>query len=234
MLLDLIQTALSGGEIRWLLISFLLSLPVILFSLSFHEYAHAFAAHKMGDQTARNFGRLTLNPAKHLDPMGTLCMLVFGFGWAKPVPVNARNFDDPRKGMALTSVAGPLSNLLLAFVSLFFSMLWNSLVLPLTIQGGETLFYLAYFFGVLLDTMHWMNLYLALFNLLPIPPLDGSRLLLVILPDKVYFGIMKYEQITYILVIVLLATGILTGALSTVSGWISLGMQTVIGWLPFL
>ncbi len=234
MLLDLIQTALSGGEIRWLLISFLLSLPVILFSLSFHEYAHAFAAHKMGDQTARNFGRLTLNPAKHLDPMGTLCMLVFGFGWAKPVPVNARNFDDPRKGMALTSVAGPLSNLLLAFVSLFFSMLWNSLVLPLTIQGGETLFYLAYFFGVLLDTMHWMNLYLALFNLLPIPPLDGSRLMMMILPEKWYFSLMQYERYTYLIVIVLLATGILSGALSTVSDWISIGMRTVIGFLPFV
>jgi len=225
---------MSGGEIRWLLVSFLLSLPVILFSLSFHEFAHAFASHKLGDNTARNFGRLTLNPAKHLHPMGTLCMLLFGFGWAKPVPVNARNFDNPRKGMALTSLAGPVSNLLLAFVALFAEMLWTAFVLPLTFNGSEIVYYLAFFFGVLLDTMHWMNLYLALFNLLPIPPLDGSRLLLVILPDKVYFGIMKYEQITYILVIVLLATGILTGALSTVSGWISLGMQTVIGWLPFL
>jgi len=105
---------------------------------------------------------------------------------------------------------------------------------PLTIQGGETLFYLAYFFGVLLDTMHWMNLYLALFNLLPIPPLDGSRLMMMILPEKWYFSLMQYERYTYLIVIILLATGILSGALSTVSDWISIGMRTVIGFLPFV
>ena len=107
----------GNGSIQDYIISTLLTLPIILFSLSFHEMAHGFAAYKMGDPTAKNFGRLTLNPLKHLDPIGALCMLLAGFGWAKPVPINARNFKNPRIGMAISGAAGPISNLLLALIS---------------------------------------------------------------------------------------------------------------------
>ena len=107
---------LAGGNIRSILISLLLTLPVILIALSFHEAAHAFVAYKMGDRTAFNLGRVTLNPAKHLDLYGSLWMLVFGYGWAKPVPINARNFKDPKKGMALTAIAGPAMNLILGIL----------------------------------------------------------------------------------------------------------------------
>ena len=108
---------LSGGsDIKTYIIQLLLSLPIILLALSLHETAHGFVAYKLGDPTARNLGRLTLNPAKHLDPIGFICMLLAGFGWANPVPINSRNFRKPRRDIALTSIAGPLSNLLLAFV----------------------------------------------------------------------------------------------------------------------
>ena len=107
---------LSGGDIRDIIISLLLTIPVILISLSTHEAAHGYLAYKMGDRTAYNLGRVTLNPAKHLDPMGSLCMLVFGYGWAKPVPINARNFRNPKRGMAFTAIAGPISNLILGVI----------------------------------------------------------------------------------------------------------------------
>ena len=113
MLLDLIRSGFS----REMLVSILLSLPCILFALTFHEVSHGYAAYRLGDSTARNFGRLTLNPVKHLDPVGFFCMLLFGFGWAKPVPVNTRNFRKPRSGMALTAAAGPAANLLLGLLS---------------------------------------------------------------------------------------------------------------------
>ena len=109
---------LGGGDLKGYAISILLSLPIVLLSLSLHETAHGFAAFRLGDPTARNLGRLTLNPIKHLDPIGFLCMLLAGFGWAKPVPVNSRYFKNPRRDMALVGLAGPLSNLLLATVFL--------------------------------------------------------------------------------------------------------------------
>ena len=108
---------LSGGSLRDILISLLMTLPAILIALTFHEAAHGFVAYKMGDRTAYNLGRVTLNPAKHLDPMGFAWMLIFGYGWAKPVPINARNFRDPKKGMAITAIAGPLTNLILGVIS---------------------------------------------------------------------------------------------------------------------
>ena len=115
-----------SGNFRYFIISLLLSLPIVLLSLSVHETAHGYAAMKLGDPTARNLGRLTLNPAKHIDPIGFICMVLFGFGWAKPVPINTRYFKNPKRDMALTGLAGPVSNLLLA---LLFAIL-----LRLTIQ----------------------------------------------------------------------------------------------------
>ncbi len=186
------------------IIQYVLILPVILLALSIHETAHGYIAYKLGDPTARSLGRLTLNPLKHLDVFGFLCMLFFHFGWAKPVPVNARYFKKPRRDMALTSAAGPLANVLLAlifaallrieilFVDLFF-------VEDITSSTGFNMLcvlnYILYM-GVLL------NISLAIFNLIPIPPFDGSRIAYVFLPQKLYFYVMKYEQ--YIMIGILL------------------------------
>ncbi len=177
---------------------YLLSAVAALIALTVHEYCHGYAAYKLGDDTARNFGRLTLNPIKHLDPYGTICMIFFHIGWAKPVPINARNFKNPKKGFAITAMAGPLSNLVLGFISAFVFLLFRALVgnIPVSEFTNFTLklvintdLFLRVFFSV--------NIGLGLFNLLPIPPFDGSRLLNVILPQKTYFAIMKYEKKIY-------------------------------------
>lgn len=191
----MLLNAILSGNLRHALITFLLMLPTIMLSLSVHEAAHAYIAYKMGDPTARNLGRCTINPLKHLDPIGFLAMVFFGFGWAKPVPIFARNFDNPRKGMAISSLAGPVSNLLLALVMGFF--------LGVTDLGLYYVKYIAmsedayivlsyvwtfFFYGI------WLNVSLAIFNLIPVPPFDGSRILSLLLPPKYYFQIMKYEQ----------------------------------------
>lgn len=230
MIFRLIQTAASSGDIRWALISVLISVPVILFALTFHEFSHGYVAYKMGDPTARNLGRLTLNPIKHLDPIGTLCMLFAGFGWAKPIPVNARNFKKPRNGMAFTALAGPLSNIILSFAGLLLYRLFLFIPIPNT----EFAFYIWYSFSILLYTFHYLNLSLAIFNLIPIPPLDGSRILFVLLPDKYYFGFMKYERIVMIAIMALLFTGTLSGPLAWIIDTISSGMDWIIRLIPFL
>ena len=176
---------------------YLLSAIAVLISLTVHEYCHGYAAYKMGDSTAKNFGRLTLNPLKHLDPIGALCMLFFHVGWAKPVPINARNFKDPKKGFAITALAGPLSNLILGFFSAFVYLLVFAFLKDVRFESKDFSYYLASNILTFLFLFHSINIGLGLFNLLPIPPFDGSRLLNVFLPPKYYFGIMKYEKYIY-------------------------------------
>ena len=164
----------------------MLSLPAVLIALVLHEYAHGYTAWKLGDPTSKRMGRLTLNPMAHLDPVGAVLMVLVGFGWAKPVPVDPRNFKNPRKGMALTALMGPMTNLLIAFVSAFLYLLTRkrcllaetAAVLPVVIINF--LYYLSLFFYVL----HTLNLSLCVFNLIPLPPLDGSRILGMFLPGK--------------------------------------------------
>ena len=204
-------SSILGGDIRSAIISLLLSLPIVLIALCVHETAHGFAAYKLGDPTARNLGRLTLNPIKHLDPIGFLCMVLFGFGWAKPVPINTRYFKKPKRDMALTGLAGPVSNLLLA---LLFAIL-----LRLAIQYGFYLFngtvYSVVQIFLILGVR--MNITLAVFNLLPIPPLDGSRIFLVLLPTDLYFKIMRYERYIYIALLFALAFGLLDTPIQYIS-----------------
>ena len=239
MILDLFYSLRSGASLRDILPEILLIILCVLIALTFHECAHGFAAYKLGDHTARNLGRLSLDPRKHLDPSGTICMLLFGFGWAKPVPVNSRYFKKPRRDMAITAVAGPIANLLLSFVAMLFYQIFFHIYVhsfsSAVLQGGGSfganiLLFTTMFFMYL----HTLNLYLAIFNLIPIPPLDGSRLLFLFLPDRYYFALMKYERFIMLAMLVLLWTGIITLPISTVCGWISDGMAAVIGLIPGL
>ncbi len=187
-------------------IYYILSALAVLIILTIHEYAHGYVAYKLGDNTAKSMGRLSLNPIKHLDPAGAVCMLLFHFGWAKPVPINPRNFKNPKKGFAAVALAGPISNLLTAFFSGFFYLLLASVFSDMR---SDTTF-LRYFVENLLlflNIFFYTNIGLAIFNLIPIPPLDGSRILAVLLPPKAYFGLMKYERQIYIGLIVWLIGG---------------------------
>lgn len=172
----------------------ILSALAALVALTIHEFAHGYVAYKLGDDTAKSYGRLTLNPIKHLDPFGALCMILFHFGWAKPVPIDPRNFENPRKGFAITAIAGPATNLVIGFFTAFFYLLCYS-----TFKYSEstfvnnmqinTLLFLLYFFTI--------NVGLGIFNLIPVPPFDGSRILNIILPERLYFKVMKYERQIY-------------------------------------
>lgn len=198
----MLSQILSGNKDA--LISILLSLPVILFSLSFHEAAHGYIAYKMGDPTAKNFGRLTLNPIKHVDPIGALCMLIFGYGWAKPVPINTRNFDNPRKGMAITGLVGPVSNLILGVLSSVIYVIFNIAYYKLYIlEIGENALLVVNILCNLFYISAFLNFGLMAFNMIPVVPFDGSRVVYYFLPSKWYFKVMQHERVIMIVVLVL-------------------------------
>lgn len=220
MLFDLIRGNHSMIEI---LAGVFASLFVVFCTLPFHEYAHALVATKLGDQTARLSGRLSLNPMRHIDPLGALMIVLVGFGYAKPVPVNPRNFKNPKVGMALTALAGPGANLLMAIV---FLLLKNIILLFPT--SNPIVLALAYFFIFAAS----INIGLAVFNLLPIPPLDGSRILQLIIPSKYYFKFLQYERYVVIVVFVLLLTGILSRPLGYLQSLLYNGLDFLVS-LPF-
>lgn len=209
---------------RETLLIYLMRIPAILFAISVHESAHAWVAYKLGDPTAKNAGRISLNPLRHLNPVGMIMMLLVGFGWASPVMINAGKFKKPKVGMAVSSLAGPLSNLLLGFI--------GAAGMVLTVQFGDLslriIQALVLFFNVFIS----LNVSLAVFNLIPIPPLDGSRILLLFLPERVYFKIMRYEQYILIALIILMVTDIITVPISSISGAIINGMFRLLS-LPF-
>ena len=213
MLLSLIQMLAhkdlySEYQLKLIVAELILSIPIILLTLSVHETAHGYVAHKLGDPTARSLGRLTLNPFKHFDAIGFFMMMLVGYGWAKPVPINTRYFKNPKRDMAICAAAGPLSNLLMAvlFAGLFKLFLLG--VDMITIQNEFT-YNLLMLISIFFRSGVEINVMLAIFNLIPIPPFDGSRIALAFLPSHVYFKIQRYEKYIFIAFFALLLTNIL-------------------------
>ena len=191
----------SGGSFSEMLLTILILAFCVLLSLTVHELCHGLAAYWMGDKTAKQSGRLSMNPLHHLEPMGALCLFLFGFGWARPVPVNPWNFKHKKVGMVLTSLAGPFSNFLLAFLA----QVGASFLLNMTFASDTSAtFRLATVCYILCQYLVTINLGLGLFNLIPIPPLDGSKVLNSILPARIYFKLMEYERYGFIILIILI------------------------------
>ena len=177
----------------------LLAVIPALVCITFHEVSHGFVAYKLGDSTAKDAGRLTLNPIRHIDIFGLLMMVVFKFGWAKPVPINMNNFKNPKGGMAITALAGPVSNILLASIIL---LVYGLLYTPLANAGK-----LGAVVSQMLLTTAYLSCALAIFNIIPISPLDGSKVLFSFLPEKAYYALMRYEFIGMVLLFFLVWRG---------------------------
>lgn len=198
---------LDTQAIRSLIITVIASLVCIIL----HECAHGFAADRMGDPTARRSGRLSWNPLRHIDAFGLLMMVTVGVGWAKPVPVDPRNFRHPKRGMAMTALAGPLSNFVLSIAALFFGGILYRL--PFTSTSGAV-WQIYLFVWSLLVRIAVLSIGLGVFNLIPIPPLDGSKVLLSLLPDRFYFRVLHYERYIMIVLVVAVWTGVFDAPLN--------------------
>ena len=200
-------------------ITFAARLICILFLLPIHECAHAFASSLLGDKTAQYQGRLSLNPLRHLDIMGAICLLLGGFGWAKPVAINPYNFKNRKIGMALSAFAGPLSNFLVSFVMLLIARI--ILFFPMTNNFVPAIIQV-------LAMIAQISIGLGVFNMIPLPPLDGSRIFFVFLPEKYYFKIMDYEQYISIALMVLIISGALDVPLGFIGGLVYSGMFNIL------
>lgn len=213
---------------------YLITIPAVILVIMIHEISHGLMAYKLGDPTAKRMGRLSLNPLKHIDPIGALCMVLFHFGWARPVPIDTRYFKNPRRDMALTALAGPLSNLICAFIAVPLYLLLSKGYLSVAMESGIesfaakfvlTLFYFVYYF-------HAVNLGLCFFNLIPLPPLDGSRILFAFLPPRYYYSLMRYERMIAFALMLFLLTGANFGFLDVIASGISRAMEAVWALLP--
>ncbi len=221
----MLQLLLSGQFNMSTVIAEILAVLLIIFLiLPFHEWAHAFTASLLGDKGVKGRGRLSLNPLNHIDPVGALCMLLFGFGWAKPVPIDPRNFKNPKLGMAVTAIMGPIANLVAALAGmLVFNCLFAFVPTFLFTDAGA-------FVRVFISYYISCNVGLAVFNLIPIPPLDGSKVLFLFLPDKAVAFCYRYQQIFFIVLFVLLYLGVLNNIL----GFATNGLYDGLYWLSSL
>ena len=199
--------AVDFGSLR----DILLRVAAVFLCLTIHETCHGLAAYALGDPTAKRAHRLSLNPLRHIDWLGLLMMVVAGFGWAKPVPVNPNYFKKPKQGMAVTALAGPVSNLLLAILLLLIAR-------GVYIRAALTGSFSATWFAFLLDTAS-LSVGLGLFNLVPIPPLDGSKVLAVLLPDRAYDWLMHYERFGMLVLVMVISVGIGSNALDGAIRW---------------
>ena len=203
----------------------LYTLPAILLAIILHECAHGLTSVWLGDDTPRRQGRLSLNPLRHIDPMGVICLAVFKIGWAKPVQVDPRRYRNGKRGMVLVALAGPITNFLLAFFAcMIYTLLWKYWFFMGTGRLVEAVYY------ILLNIIS-INLGLGVFNLIPIPPLDGSKILGAVLPERYYFRYMRYEQYgTYVLIGLIMLENVLNIDLLPISGlcnWLLDGMLQV-------
>lgn len=224
---------IQSGNYAMLFIRIASLLFVVFCTMPVHEYAHAWMAVKLGDDTPRLSGRLTLRPMAHIDPIGAAMIFIVGFGYAKPVRVNMYNLKNGRKSFALVALAGPVSNIIMAFLFLLVKSIVDAFYIKLNFAYSIYMV-LAYFLVFAAS----INVSLAVFNLIPIPPLDGSRILNLILPEKYYYKIMRYERYIMIGMFLLLWTGILSTPLSWLSNAAYNGLNyiarlpfTLIGWL---
>ena len=202
--MNTLQSIWNGLDWSYLM-NIVLSVVPSLLCITFHEVSHGYVAYRLGDTTAKDAGRLTLNPLKHIDPMGLLMMVVFKFGWAKPVPVNMMRFRSPKRGMALTALAGPVSNLLLAMLLLLGARITIAHYVDTAFCSGLLNF---------LAMTAYMSVGLGLFNLIPISPLDGSKVLFAFLPDRAYMTLMRYEKYGMLVLFVLVWLGVGNNILS--------------------
>lgn len=253
-------SAIKNADVYSLIAILLTSAVLFLVCMPSHEFAHAYAAYKLGDPTAKYQGRLTLNPFKHLDVLGMIMILVLGVGYAKAVPVNMLNFKNRKRDMALVSIAGPLMNLIFGIVFVFLNVLafyllitpyLNAHIMEIILHNNisfedteiinslDILLYdpsivgkLLYCLNYILATVASISISLAIFNLIPIPPFDGSRILGYFLPDKIYYKIMQYEHIIFIVVLGFLWFGFLDGPLATMIDTVTSWLYTIFS-LPF-
>ena len=206
--------------------AFLLRIVAVLLCITVHEASHGLAAYCLGDPTAKAKHRLSLNPLRHIDPLGALMMLVAGFGWAKPVPVDMRYFRKPKSGMAITALAGPISNFVLAYAAL----LVGYLILGIAVVSGAFTSELVWGILDFCRLLASLSIGLGVFNLIPFPPLDGSKVLGAFLPDQFYYKILRYEFAGMFILMALLWTGVLDVPLYAVRSWVAGVLDTLASW----
>lgn len=226
MLINSIRSLLSGNpvDISTVVAQILSVVVVILIILPFHEWAHAWSAYKLGDSTAKYSGRLTFNPLASVDLMGAVFLLLFGFGWAKPVPVNANNLKNPRRDMALVALAGPVANIVAALTG---ALIICAIFAFSTTMGAVVSFILSF-----LQYYVIVNVSVAAFNLLPVPPLDGSKIIGALMPQRIYYKFLQYQNIIYIVFLFLMLTGGLSSTIGVIQNFLY-NIVITVAMLPF-